>query len=140
MLVNILVIYFQFLAITNKAVLNICVQVSIQVFLLIIYLEEEWLEWKENPIVNVWHFKKLLNLFLKRWSYSPGLPWWLSGKESDCQCRRHELDPWLRKIPKRRKWQPIPEFLPRKPHGQRSLVGYSPWGCKRVGHNLATKQ
>ena len=40
----------------------------------------------------------------------------------------------------RRKWQPTPVFLPGKSHRQRSLVGYSPWGCKRVGHNLATKQ
>ena len=31
-------------------------------------------------------------------------------------------------------------FLPGKSHGQRSLVGCSPWGCKRVGHDLATKQ
>ena len=31
-------------------------------------------------------------------------------------------------------------FLPRKFHGQRSLAGYSPWGHKRVGHNLTTKQ
>ena len=31
-------------------------------------------------------------------------------------------------------------FLPRKPHGQRNLAGYSPWGCKRVGDDLATKQ
>ena len=30
----------------------------------------------------------------------------------------------------RRKWQPTPVFLPRKSHGQRSLVGYSPWGHK----------
>ena len=30
----------------------------------------------------------------------------------------------------RRKWQPTPIFLPGKPHGQRSLVGYSPWGRK----------
>ena len=30
----------------------------------------------------------------------------------------------------RRKWQPIRVFLPGKSHGQRSLVGYSPWGCK----------
>ena len=28
-----------------------------------------------------------------------GLPWWLSGKESTCQCRRHEFDPWFRDIP-----------------------------------------
>ena len=31
-------------------------------------------------------------------------------------------------------------FLPGKSHGQRSLVGYSPWDCKRTGHNLVTKQ
>ena len=35
-----------------------------------------------------------------------------------------------RKIPWKRKWQPTPVFLPGKPLGQRSLVGYSPWGCK----------
>ena len=29
-----------------------------------------------------------------------------------------------------RQWQPTPVFLPGKSHGQRSLVGYSPWGCK----------
>ena len=40
----------------------------------------------------------------------------------------------------RRKWQLTPVFLLGKSHGQRSLVGYSPWGCKRVGHDLATKQ
>ena len=40
----------------------------------------------------------------------------------------------------RRKWQPTPVFLPGKSHGQRSLASYSPWGHKRVGHNLATKQ
>ena len=31
-----------------------------------------------------------------------------------------------------------PVFLPGKSHGQRSLAGYSPWGCKRVGHNEVT--
>ena len=36
----------------------------------------------------------------------------------------------VRKIPWRRKWQPTPVFLPGKSHGQRSLVGYSPWGHK----------
>ena len=38
--------------------------------------------------------------------------------------------PWVRKIFWRRKGQPIPVFLPGKPHGWRSLAGYSPWGCK----------
>ena len=31
-----------------------------------------------------------------------GLSWWLSGKELACQCRRHQFDPWVRKIPWRR--------------------------------------
>ena len=39
---------------------------------------------------------------------------------------------WVRKIPWRRKWQPTPVLLPRKSHGQRSLVGYSPWGSKEL--------
>ena len=33
-----------------------------------------------------------------------------------------------------------PVFLPGKSHGQRRLVGYSPWDCKRVRHDLVTKQ
>ena len=37
----------------------------------------------------------------------------------------------------RRKWQPTPVFLPGEFHGQRSLAGYSPWGC-RVGHDTHT--
>ena len=67
-------------------------------------------------------------------------PWWLSGKESACQCRRCRFDLWVGKIPWRRKWQPSPVFFPGKSHRQRSLAGYSPWTQKRVGHNLATKQ
>ena len=50
-------------------------------------------------------------------------------KESACQwrrCRRCGFDPWVRKIPWSRKWQPTPVFLPGKFNGQRSLVGYSP--------------
>ena len=50
------------------------------------------------------------------------------------------FNPWVRKVPWRRKWQHTPVFLPTKSHGQRSLAGYSPWGCKGVGHNWATKQ
>ena len=59
-----------------------------------------------------------------------GLPWWLSGKEFTRQCRRHEFNPWVGKIPWRRKWQPTPVVLPRRSQGQRSLVGYSPWVTK----------
>ena len=42
------------------------------------------------------------------------------------------FDPWVRKIPWRRKWQPTPVFMPRELHGQRNLVGYSPWDCKEL--------
>ena len=41
------------------------------------------------------------------------------------------FDPWVEKIPWRWEWLPTPVFLPRKIHGQRSLVGYSPWGHKK---------
>ena len=58
-----------------------------------------------------------------------GLPRWLSGKESTCQCRCR-FNPWVGKISWRRKWQSTPVFLPGKSHGQRSLVGYSPWSYK----------
>ena len=43
--------------------------------------------------------------------------------------RRRGFDPRVRKIPWRRIWQPTPVFLPGEFHGQRSLAGYSPWGC-----------
>ena len=46
------------------------------------------------------------------------------------QCRRLGFDPWVGKVPWRREWPPTPVFLPRESHGQRSLAGYSPWGCK----------
>ena len=64
---------------------------------------------------------------------------WFSDKESACQRRRCGLDPWVGKIPWRREWQLTPVSLLEKSDGQRSLVGYSPWGRKRVGNDLATK-
>ena len=46
------------------------------------------------------------------------------------QYARPRFNPWVRKIPWRRKWQPTPVLFPGKFHGQRSLMGYSPWGHK----------
>ena len=48
------------------------------------------------------------------------------------QCRRPRFDPWVRKISWRKKWQPMPTFLPGKFHGWGSLVGYSPWDHKEL--------
>ena len=64
-----------------------------------------------------------------------GFPGGAGGKESAYQCRRckrSKFDPWVRKIPWRRKWLPTPVFLLRKFHGQRSLVGYGPQCHKKL--------
>ena len=42
---------------------------------------------------------------------------------------------WVGKIPWRRAWQPTPVLLPGESHGQRSLVGYSLWGCRELDTN-----
>ena len=58
--------------------------------------------------------------------------WWLSGKESACQCWKRRFNPWVGKIPWKGKWQPTPVFLPGQFHGQKSLAGYSSWGHRDV--------
>ena len=65
--------------------------------------------------------------------------WWLRRYRICLQCRRPGFDPWVRKIPWRRKGQPAQVFLPGESHGQRSLAGYSQTGCKRAGYILASK-
>ena len=67
------------------------------------------------------------------WSSSLGFPGSSVDKESACQCKRCRFDPWVRKIPWRRKWQLTPIFLPETSSGQRRLVGCSPWGCTLLG-------
>ena len=52
---------------------------------------------------------------------------WLKQERIHLQCRKTRFDPWVGKIPWRRKWRPTPVFLPGQSHGQRSLAGYSPW-------------
>ena len=53
-------------------------------------------------------------------------------------------EPWIQSLgqedPWRRKWQLSPVSLLEKSRGQERLVGYSPWGCRRVRHDLTTKQ
>ena len=59
-----------------------------------------------------------------------GLSWSLRRYRICLQCRRPGFNPWVRKIPWRRQWQLTPAFSPGKSHGQRSLAGYRPRGCK----------
>ena len=57
----------------------------------------------------------------------------VSGKKNspgDVADMRHRFNPWIGKISWRRAQQTTPVFLPGEPHGQRSPVGYSPWGRK----------
>ena len=58
------------------------------------------------------------------------------------QWRRHKIcqfNPWVRKRPWRGEWQPTSAFLPGDSHGQRSLVGYNPWGLKELDTTEATQ-
>ena len=66
------------------------------------------------------------------WRTSQVVP---SGKEPACQCRRNErhgFNPWVRKIPWRRAWQPTPVFFRGESHRQRTLAGYSPQSHKQT--------
>ena len=68
--------------------------------------------------------------------FNRGFPSGSSCKESTCQCRRQETLVWFlgQEDPWRRKWQPIPVFLPQKFHGWRSLAGYSPTELDMTEH------
>ena len=77
------------------------------------------LDGKSHSRVHIW---KLL--------CQTGFPGGSEVKASACTCRRPGFDPWVGKIPWRRKWQPTPVFLPGESHGLRSLVNYSPQCCK----------
>ena len=58
-----------------------------------------------------------------------GFPGGSDSKESACKVGDLGLIPGLGRFPWRTAWQPTPVFLPGESHGQRSLEGYSPWGC-----------
>ena len=71
--------------------------------------------WKKHP-KTISHGNIFYSFYIQN-----GLPRWLSGREFACWCRGHRFSSWPRVISWRRKWQPIPVFLLRKYHGQRSL-------------------
>ena len=65
------------------------------------------------------------------------LPSWLSGEDSTCQRSRRQFDPWIRRIPWRREWQPTAGFLPGKAYEQRSLVGLESMGSQKSQTQLS---
>ena len=68
-------------------------------------------------------------------SFREGFPRGSSGKESSCNAGDSGNGGSIPEVGRflcRRKWQPTPAFLPGESHGQRSLVGYSPWGRKEL--------
>ena len=96
-----------------------------------------WLLWLKLILKECSLIKKkciLPQFFVSKWYIiisvkKHGLPWWLSGKEPTCQCRRLGFNPRVRKIPWIRKWQLTLISLPGKSHGQ-NPAGYIPWGHK----------
>ena len=75
---------------------------------------------------------------LRKTEDSPG---GASGKELTCQyrrCKRCGFNPWVRKIPWRRAWEPTPIFLPGESHGKRNPADYSPWRSKGLDMTEAT--
>ena len=73
------------------------------------------------------------SLFLHGYQlYQIGLPWWLSGKESACNAGDQGLISGLGRSPGRGQGNPLQYSCLEIPHGQRSLTGYSPWGCKEL--------
>ena len=70
---------------------------------------QRWASWDteqaEKGRKQIWEAEKNQDTWVIK-NTGQGLPGWLSGKESVCQGRRHGLDPWVRKMPWKRKWQP----------------------------------
>ena len=106
-------------------------------------LLRKWMEPPSNySYKNLGHKENLKYSSLFCWKKKKDVSWMVmlglgfpSGlvvkkKKSVCQCRRHRFDPWVRRSPWRRKWQPTPVFLPGESHGRGSLVSYSVWGHK----------
>ena len=79
-------------------------------------------------------------LFLQDLKYIISLPWWLCDEEPAWHAEEAGSIPGPGRSFGEENGSPVPVFLMGKSHGQRSLVGYSPWGCKRVGQDLVTKQ
>ena len=139
--VNGLLSFFHFLTIMNNASLNISAQVFVWTFVFVS------LGYITRSRISRLCGNSLFNFLRDCQTGFQGdciillLPWWLSGKELGCQAGDVGGSLCCKEPPWKRKWQPIPVFYPGKSHGQRSLVGYSPWDRKsqtRLNHDPTT--
>ena len=69
----------------------------------------------EDCLKGVLRFQDLPAVIIRQDHKRDEFPWWPSSKEAAWRFRRHRFDPWVRKIPWRRKWQPTPLFLLQNP-------------------------
>ena len=105
--------------------------------------------YKWNLLSHIWLFvtpwtvarRAPLSMGFPMQAYWGGLPFPLPGDLPDpgIEPKRWGFHPWVRMIPWSRKWQSTPVFLPGRFCGQRSLAGYTPWGC-RVRYDWARMQ
>ena len=79
---------------------------------------------------NRWHLTDLLQVPGPPREFPGGVSGYKKNLPANAGCKRDKAPSWVRKIPYRRKWQSTQVFWPGEFHGQRSLVGYSPWGCR----------
>ena len=86
---------------------------------------------KGNSSLCIWDsFPDYVVRFILPLKLEAGFPGGSEGKASACNAGDLSSIPGWGRFPWRRKWQPTSVLLPGKPHGWRSLVGYSPWNCK----------
>ena len=93
---------------------------------LMVQLSHPYMTGKNHSFDSMTSVCKVMSLLFNKLSFG-AFPDGASGKELARQCTRHKrfgFNPWVGKIHWRRKWQPIPVFLPGESHGQRSLAGY----------------
>ena len=88
-------------------------------------------DWRQGGDMD-YYFKGNLRIYM---DFSGG------SESKECACKAGDTGSILvsGRFPWRKKWQPTPVFLPGESHGQRSLVGYSPWGRKKLDTTEATE-
>ena len=122
-------------------------------------IEVGWLlQQNISPKSTLGMFIKVFNIYIYLFIYFKGLvccvswkdrglatsslelPWWLRSKDSACKACSTRVWSLSWEDPLEKEMATPSSILAGKSHGQKSLAGYKPWGCKKLGQDLATKQ